>query len=121
MKIDCKEYQLRLRDPFTIARGTTTVQPTLIVRVQYDGLVGYGEATTNDYYGVTLERMTIALRSVSDQLTGYRLENPAELWRELDPSLSATDSPSARSIALYGISSPKCIDARFGTLGFAIG
>ncbi len=89
MKIDCKEYQLRLRDPFTIARGTTTVQPTLIVRVQYDGLVGYGEATTNDYYGVTLERMTIALRSVSDQLKGYRLENPAELWRELDPSLSA--------------------------------
>jgi L-Ala-D/L-Glu epimerase len=89
MKIHCQEHQLRLRDPFTIARGTTTVQPTLIVQVEHDGLIGYGEATTNDYYGITFETMTAALGAVEKKLDGYRLENPAELWRELDPVLSA--------------------------------
>jgi L-Ala-D/L-Glu epimerase len=88
MKIQCREFQLKLRDPFTIARGTTTVQPTLIVQVEYEGLVGYGEATANDYYGVSLATMTAALDSVATKLNGYRLENPAELWRELDPQLS---------------------------------
>ncbi len=90
MKIECREYQLQLRDPFTIARGTTTVQPTLIVKVEYDGLIGYGEATTNDYYGITLESMSAALANVQNKVADYRLENPAELWRELDPIL-ATD------------------------------
>lgn len=89
MKIECQEFQLKLRDPFTIARGTTTVQPTLIVRVEHDGLVGYGEATTNDYYGITFETMSAALNAVADKVAGYKLENPAELWRDLDPVLSS--------------------------------
>ncbi len=89
MKIQCQEFNLQLRDPFTIARGTTTVQPTLIVRVDHDGLIGYGEATTNDYYGITAAAMNAALASVAPQLDGYKLENPAELWKELDPILSS--------------------------------
>ncbi len=89
MKIECFEYQLPLRDPFTIARGTTTVQPTLIVRVEHDGLIGYGEATTNDYYGITFESMSAALNGIADQVVSYKLDNPAELWSELDPQLSS--------------------------------
>ena len=89
LKIECREYQLQLRDPFTISRGTTTVQPTLIVKVEYDGLVGYGEATTNDYYGITFESMSAALASVQSKVASYRLENPAELWRDLDAHLSS--------------------------------
>jgi L-alanine-DL-glutamate epimerase-like enolase superfamily enzyme len=87
MKIRCDRFDLPLKDPFTISRGTVTVQPTLIVSVEYQGLVGLGEATTNAYYGVTLESMQRALDSVSNVLRDYRLENPAELWRELDPKL----------------------------------
>jgi len=89
VKIECHEFELQLREPFTIARGTTTVQPTLIVRVEYDGLVGFGEATTNDYYGVTFESMSAALAGVADKVADYKLENPAELWRDLDPILSS--------------------------------
>ncbi|HBE70838.1 MAG TPA: dipeptide epimerase [Planctomycetaceae bacterium] len=88
MKITCQSFDLHLREPFTIARGTVSVQPTLIVKVEYDDLVGYGEATTNAYYGVTLETMQAALDRVSDKLAGYRLENPAELWKELDTDLA---------------------------------
>ena len=87
MRISCRRYDLPLRDPFTISRGTVHVQPTLIVRVEHEGLVGWGEATTNDYYGVTLERMIEALGRVAPRLADCRLENPAELWSELDPLL----------------------------------
>lgn len=88
MKIDCQQFELRLRDPFTIARGTTTIQPTLIVRVEHEGLVGYGEATTNDYYGISLNSMSTALHRVAEKVVDYKLDNPADLWRELDPILS---------------------------------
>ncbi|GAB5406000.1 MAG: dipeptide epimerase [Aureliella sp.] len=88
MKVTCQSYQLKLRDPFTIARGTVSVQPTLIVSVEHDDLVGYGEATTNSYYGITLETMEAALEKVRPTLQDYKLENPAELWAELDSQLS---------------------------------
>lgn len=87
MRVTCSQYDLRLRDPFTISRGTVTVQPTLIVRLEHAGLVGLGEATTNSFYGVTLESMTAAIESVAERLQNYSLENPADLWRELDPIL----------------------------------
>lgn len=87
MQVSCQRYDLRLRDPFTISRGTVSVQPTMIVRLEHDGLVGLGEATTNDYYAATWENMTAALAAVAPRLADWRLENPAELWRELDPEL----------------------------------
>lgn len=88
MRVSVSSYQLKLRDPFTIARGTVTVQPTLIVRLEQDGLVGLGEATTNEFYGVTLESMAAAIERVGKRLADWHLDNPAELWRELDPLLS---------------------------------
>ncbi len=88
LKVECRDYELQLQDPFTISRGTVTTQPTLIVRVEYDGLIGLGEATTNEFYGVTLDSMRRALAEVQPRLDGYRLENPAELWADLDPVLS---------------------------------
>jgi len=88
MHVSCQQFDLRLRDPFTISRGTVTVQPTLIVRLEHDGLVGLGEATTNTFYGVTLEAMQAAIASVAERLKDWTLNDPAELWRELDPLLS---------------------------------
>lgn len=88
MRVSVASYALKLRDPFTIARGTVTVQPTLIVRLEHQGLVGLGEATTNDFYGVTLESMSAAIDRVAPRLDGWQLENPAELWSELDPVLA---------------------------------
>ncbi|RMF45069.1 MAG: dipeptide epimerase [Planctomycetota bacterium] len=88
MIISCQSFDLPLRDPFTIARGTTTIQPTLIVRVEHEGLVGWGEATTNPYYGVTLQSMQRALASIAPRLASAPLDNPAEIWAELDGELS---------------------------------
>lgn len=89
LKLKLKRFDLQLRDPFTIARSTTTVQPTLIVELHSDGLIGLGEATANDYYGASLENMSRVLHEVEPRLAQLKLENPAEVWRELDPLLES--------------------------------
>ncbi len=88
IKLKLKTFDLKLRDPFTIARSTTTVQPTMIVELHCDGLVGLGEATTNDYYGATVENMSRILHEVEPRLAELKIENPAEIWKEFDPILS---------------------------------
>lgn len=99
-----KTFDLHLRDPFTISRSTTTVQPTLIVELHSDGLVGLGEATVNDYYGATLENMSRILHEVQPRLAEHRLENPAELWQDLDPVLSANRfAQSALDCAIWDL------------------
>ena len=57
-------FALPLRHPFTIARGTVTVQDTFVVQLGEAGQLGYGEATTNEYYAATLEGMAEAVESV---------------------------------------------------------
>jgi L-alanine-DL-glutamate epimerase-like enolase superfamily enzyme len=88
-------FELPLRHTFTIARGSIDVQPTLIVELFDGSRSGYGEATTNTYYGATIERMTGALESVrADVERGELADDPAALWESLRPKLS--DNPFAQ-------------------------
>lgn len=92
MKLTIHTFDLRLAHTFTIARGSIEVQPTLIVELEQDGQRGYGEATTNDYYGATLANMSAALAGVKSALAAYTLSHdndPAQLWSELTPQLAA--------------------------------
>jgi L-alanine-DL-glutamate epimerase-like enolase superfamily enzyme len=69
MKLKYKKFDLPLRHVFTISRGSVTVQETLIVQLEQDGKFGYGEATTNSFYGATITNMSStleALRSIVD-------------------------------------------------------
>ncbi len=48
---------------------------------------GYGEATSNKYYGITIESMTTALESVRTLVEGYAWGTPEDLWERVYPSL----------------------------------
>ncbi|MFM7184002.1 MAG: dipeptide epimerase [Planctomycetota bacterium] len=63
-----RHFALPLRHPFTISRGTVDVQDTVIVQLHQDGLFGYGEATTNPYYGATVESLTRRIAAVAPRL-----------------------------------------------------
>lgn len=93
MKLRLHHFDLPLRHVFTISRGSMTVQPTLIVELEQDGVCGYGEATTNDYYGFTLENMAAALKAIEPRLAGLTLEDQVALWDEFHPALR--DNPFA--------------------------
>ena len=68
MKLTIHRFNLPLTHVFTISRESYSVQETLIVELEEDGHHGYGEATTNKYYGFTFEAMATALESVRGEL-----------------------------------------------------
>jgi L-alanine-DL-glutamate epimerase-like enolase superfamily enzyme len=93
MKITLHAYDLPLAHTFTISRESITSQPTLVVELSQDGVSGYGEATSNNYYGFTIERMARDLAALRDLLAGQTLADPIELWTRCQPHLA--DNPFA--------------------------
>ncbi|MEQ8847701.1 dipeptide epimerase [Botrimarina sp.] len=89
-----RPYELPLRETFTISRGSTDVQPTMIVQLGERGCYGYGEATTNRYYGVTLDRMADALERVRPAIEATPAERPDELLAAVGHTLRA-EGPDA--------------------------
>jgi L-alanine-DL-glutamate epimerase-like enolase superfamily enzyme len=93
MRLRLHAYDLPLAHTFTISRESITSQPTLIVELTQDGLSGYGEATSNQYYGFTIERMARDLVALLPQLEATTLSDPAALWSQCHPALK--DDPFA--------------------------
>ena len=94
MKLQLFAFDLPLKHVFRISRGAMRSQPTLIVELEQDGVRGYGEATTNDYYGATIENMAAALEQVRPLLEQRTIDNPGQLWSELASQLN--DHPFAQ-------------------------
>lgn len=51
MKLRFHPYTLELRHTFTIATSSRTTTPTMMVEVEKDGVIGYGEASMPPYLG----------------------------------------------------------------------
>ena len=93
MQLHLYEFNLPLRHVFTISRGSISVQKILIVELEDNGLHAFGEATTNPYYGATIENMVGALESVRSQIEQWTPGDPADFWDALQPALA--DHPFA--------------------------
>src|SRR5262245_41209153 len=93
MQLKLQAYDLPLAHTFTISRESTTSQPTLVVELTQDGTSGYGEATSNKYYGFTIERMARDLAALRPKLDSTTLTDPAALWQQCQPTLA--DDPFA--------------------------
>jgi L-alanine-DL-glutamate epimerase-like enolase superfamily enzyme len=83
------QFDLPLRHVFTISRGSTAVSRTLVVELRQHGQSGYGEAGESDFYGASIAGMTAALEEVRPQVESARWSDPADLWEQLRPTLSA--------------------------------
>jgi len=87
MNLTLHRFDLPTRHPFTIARGTTTVQPTLIVELEEDGVRGYGEAAECAYYGATIDHTVAVLERERPEIEAARLEDPVDFWETMDSRL----------------------------------
>ncbi len=87
-------FDLHLKHTFTIAHDSRDVQPTLIVELREGELSGLGEATSNKYYGITIQSMTDALECVRPLVESYAWGTPEELWTAVHPHLR--DNPFAQ-------------------------
>jgi L-Ala-D/L-Glu epimerase len=88
LKLSFHEFELPLRHVFAISRDATKVQPTLVVELSDGTHRGFGEATTNRYYGVTLERMRNSLETVRGLVEGTTSLDPPKLWEQVYPQLA---------------------------------
>ena len=94
MQILLHFHALKLKHHFRIAHDARTEQPTLIVELTDGQHSGYGEATTNKYYGITYANMEAALLKVQEKLQNYQLETPQQMWEDFKEFF--TDNPFAQ-------------------------
>jgi len=93
MKLIIRSFELPLRHKFTISYDSRDMQETLVVELQQGEHKGYGEATSNPYYGFTIGSMTEALESIREQIEATDLTSPEAFWATMQPHLA--DNPFA--------------------------
>lgn len=59
-----KEFELELKHPFSIAKFTRTCTPVLLLKLNYDGYFGYGEASMVPYMGENFSTATQFLKQI---------------------------------------------------------
>jgi L-Ala-D/L-Glu epimerase / N-acetyl-D-glutamate racemase len=94
-------YTLELKHAFTIATSSRTTTPAMLVEVEHEGVVGYGEAAMPPYLGESQETAAAFFR----QVDLGRFPDPFQL-EEIIPALDAmapgnTAAKAAIDIALH--------------------
>jgi L-alanine-DL-glutamate epimerase-like enolase superfamily enzyme len=64
MKLTFKPYTLELKHVFTLATSSRTTTPVVLTEIEYDGIIGYGEASMPPYLGESHETATKFLSKV---------------------------------------------------------
>ncbi|MDF1612200.1 dipeptide epimerase [Stygiobacter electus] len=64
MKFTFKPYTLQLKHVFTLASSSRTTTPVMLTQIEYDGVIGYGEASMPPYLGESHETATKFLSKV---------------------------------------------------------
>ena len=65
MKLSWEPYELQLQHTFTVSSYSRTTTPDVQVKIDYDGYVGYGEASMPPYLGHTMESVCSFLGKVN--------------------------------------------------------
>ena len=87
MNLTFHPFDLELKHTFTISHGSRNIQKTLVVELADGGHSGYGEATANSYYGVTVEKMIEDLTEIKPLVAESGSLSPEELWTKVLPHL----------------------------------
>ena len=69
MKLSFQPYELQLKHAFTLATSSRTTTPVMLVELEYDGIIGYGEASMPPYLGESHETVSRFLSKVD--LSGF--------------------------------------------------
>lgn len=105
MKLSFTPHTLYFKRPFKIAHGTRTSTPIVIVELEHEGVIGYGEASMPPYLGESHESVLAFLKSVSPIIE--HCKNPFDveaLLKEID--LFAPNNSAAKAsidIALHDL------------------
>ncbi len=76
MQLTLKKYNLNLKHTFRISREAYDTQETLILGLSLEGKTGYGEATSNPYYKITVESMIAEIQAIQSELETFEFTTP---------------------------------------------
>ncbi|MCC7301087.1 MAG: dipeptide epimerase [Bacteroidia bacterium] len=81
MELALEPFELKFKRPFVISHGTRSSTPAVLIRLEKDGITGYGEAALPPYYSETTESVCTYIRRHEHLLTEW-WENTAllRLW-----------------------------------------
>jgi len=65
LKLNFKPYNLQLKHVFTLANSSRSTTPVMLTKIEYGGLVGYGEASMPPYLGESHETAANFLSAVN--------------------------------------------------------
>lgn len=82
-------FDLNLKHTFTIAHDSRDVQSTLIVELRDGAFSGFGEATSNPYYGATVAKMIASLESIKSNIENDPFSTPENLWERTHEALKS--------------------------------
>ncbi|KGL61818.1 dipeptide epimerase [Polaribacter sp. Hel1_85] len=85
MEIKLHSFNLELKHTFTISRESHDFQPSLIVELISDGISGFGEATSNPYYNITVDKMMQLILDNKSEIAALSEEEPTVFWKKLQP------------------------------------
>jgi L-alanine-DL-glutamate epimerase-like enolase superfamily enzyme len=87
MNLILRTYNLKLQHTFTISRESYDEQPNLIVELKDANISGYGEATSNPYYQITVKKMMDDIRAIQSTIESNGNCSPDKFYELLFPFL----------------------------------
>ena len=91
MRLTFKPYTLQLEHVFTIAVSSRSTTPIMLTEIEYEGIIGHGEASMPPYLGESQETATTFLSKVDLS----QFNNPFEIEDILTYVDSITQKNSA--------------------------
>lgn len=88
MELILRAYDLKLKHTFRISRKSIDFQPSLIVELRDGDFSGFGEATSNPYYNITIEILQNDIEQIRSLVEDTNNETPEEFWNKISPFLS---------------------------------
>ncbi|MCD7901702.1 MAG: dipeptide epimerase [Bacteroides sp.] len=91
LKLRFRPYELQLKHVFTVATNSRTTTPGVQVEIEYDGIIGYGEASMPPYLGENVKSVTSFLQKVKlDRFNDpFQLEDILKYVDEVMPENTA--------------------------------
>ncbi|WP_088342284.1 dipeptide epimerase [Robiginitalea sediminis] len=105
MKLQTQTYTLELTHSFGISRERHDTQDTLIAALSDSGHTGFGEATSNPYYGTTVAAMAAEIEAVRPSIEAFPGGTPEAFYEMLEGLGLSAFSRCALDLAyndLYG-------------------
>lgn len=103
LNLSFSPYELKLRHAFNLAKYSRTTTPDVLVQLEYDGIVGYGEASMPPYLGESVESVTAFLSKLdlSQFADPFRIEEIHEYMDSVAPDNRA--AKASVDIALHDL------------------